>query len=86
MKNSRFTHHFYYHSSYLDEFAEAVVDVLNDEDVMKYLYQEAKKDKTIKYLYNSEIFQLEMVKKLQASHSKEVFNDMYKHFTHENPV
>ncbi|MHA1379501.1 MAG: NAD(P)/FAD-dependent oxidoreductase [Candidatus Helarchaeota archaeon] len=84
--DSRFTHHFYYHSSYLDEFAKAVVDVLNDEDVMKKLYVEARKDRKIKYIYNSEIFQLEMVKKLQESYSKEVFNDMYKHFIHENPV
>ncbi|NVM01336.1 MAG: NAD(P)/FAD-dependent oxidoreductase [Candidatus Helarchaeota archaeon] len=84
--DSRFTHHFYYHSSYLDEFAKAVVDVLNDETVIKKLYQEARKNKEIKYLYKSEIFQLEMVKKLQETYDKETFNDMYKHFIHENPV
>ncbi|MHA1385319.1 MAG: geranylgeranyl reductase family protein [Candidatus Helarchaeota archaeon] len=86
LQNSRLSHHFYYHSSYLDEFSKAVVDVLNDEEVMKKLYQEAKKDKNIKYLYDSEIFQLEMVKKLQNTYDKNIFNDMYKHFIHENPI
>ncbi|MFX1449371.1 MAG: NAD(P)/FAD-dependent oxidoreductase [Promethearchaeota archaeon] len=84
--DSRFTHHFYYHSSYLDEFANAVTAVLNDESVMKRLYQEARKNKEIKYLYKSEIFQIEMVKKLQETYDKDIFNDMYKHFTHENPI
>jgi electron transfer flavoprotein-quinone oxidoreductase len=85
LQNSRAAHHFYYHSSYLDEFATAVIAVLNDEEVMNGLYEEAR-EKRIKYLFNSEIFQLEIVKKLQASHDKETFNDMYKHFIHEYPV
>lgn len=82
---SRLAHHFYYHSSYLDEFAKAVVEVLNDEIVMNNLYQAAR-EKKIKYLFNSEIFQLEIVKKLQKVNDQNTFNDMYKHFLHKNPV
>ncbi|MHA1786441.1 MAG: NAD(P)/FAD-dependent oxidoreductase [Candidatus Helarchaeota archaeon] len=75
--DSRNSHHFYYHSGFLDEFVDAIIVTLKDEDFMKFLMKKSKEE-GVKDIFSNEILQTKIIENLQKMSDKKTFNLMFK--------
>ncbi|NHI94168.1 MAG: NAD(P)/FAD-dependent oxidoreductase [Candidatus Lokiarchaeota archaeon] len=75
--DSRDWHHFYYHSGYLDQFVDAIITTLKDEEFMKLLMKKSKQE-GLGDIFSNETLQTKIVENLQKITDKNTFNLMFK--------
>ena len=75
--DSRDWHHFYYHSGFLDQFVDVIIETLKDEAFMKDLMKKSREE-GLGDIFSNETLQTKIVNNLQAVSDKKTFNRMFK--------
>ena len=77
--DSRDWHHFYYHSGYLDQFVDIVIETLKDKEFMQLIMKKSREE-GLGDIFSNEMLQTKIVENLQKATDKKTFNRMFKEF------